>query len=53
MATYHSSGRTLITPPLAEAVVIRGSVNRGVSSYPHYVVKGEQPTNRLYIAMSF
>ena len=53
MTAYHSSGRTLITLPPAEAVVISGSVNRGVSSHPHYVVKQEQPTNRLYIAMSF
>ena len=53
MTAYHSSGRTLITPPPAEPVVISGSVNRAVSSHPHYMVKGEQPTNRLYIAMSF
>ena len=33
--------------------MISGSVHRGVSSHPHYVVKEEQPTNRLYMAMSF
>ena len=53
MTVYHSSGRTLITPPPAEAVVISGSVHRGVSSRPHYVAKEEHPTYRLYIAMSF